>query len=255
MPQNPYLVSLVLATFFFVIMILMNVLANTLPIGGITTGAVSDKYPNLFQPTGATFSIWGIIYLLLGIFLVSQMTSLSSISAINSSFLIKLNYLFTLTSIINVLWLFAWHYDRIGLSVILMLVLLVLLAWIALNLKDTGRLSQAAFGIYFGWITVATIANITIWLVKIGIPHDTNFSIVLTSIILIIGVLITAFVLVKTQLLFYGIVILWAYAGILIRHLSENEFNRGFPLIYSTTIFSLIIVLATVMFVFLYAKK
>ncbi len=255
MPQHPYLVSLVLATFFFVIMILMNVLANTLPIGGITTGAVSDKYPNLFQPTGATFSIWGIIYLLLGIFLVSQITSLSSISAINSSILIKLNYLFALTSIINVLWLFAWHYDRIGLSVIFMIVLLVLLTLIAIPVKDTGRLSQAAFGIYFGWITVATIANITIWLVKIGVFHDIKFSIVLTSIILIIGVLITAFVLLKTQLLFYGIVILWAYAGILIRHLSENEFNRSFPLIYSTTIFSLIIVLALVLHVFLYVKK
>lgn len=255
MPQHPYLVSLVLATFFFVIMILINVLANTLPIGGITTGAVSDKYPNLFQPTGATFSIWGIIYLLLGIFLVSQITSLSSISAINSSILIKLNYLFALTSIINVLWLFAWHYDRIGLSVIFMIVLLVLLAVIALNLKDTGRLSQASFGIYFGWITVATIANITIWLVKIGVPNQESASVILTSIILFIGVLICAFVLFKTQNVFYAIVILWAYAGILMRHLSENELNKSYPLIYSTSIISMVLILFQATYFFMVSKK
>jgi len=255
MPQNSYMFSLIIAVSFFVIMILMNVLANTLPLGGISTGAVSNKYHNLFQPTGATFSIWGVIYLLLGIFLVSQILTLGSESTLDRTLLIKLNYLFSLTSIFNVLWLFAWHYDTISLSVILMIVLLVLLAMIALIVKDTKILSQAAFGIYFGWITVATIANITIWLVKLGVPHQTNFSIILTSIILIIGVLICAFVLYKTHNVFYGIVILWAYAGILIKHVSENEFNRSYPLIYSTTIISMVFLLGQIITLFLYLKK
>ena len=57
----------------YVVMIAMNGLANALPLNGRTTGAVSDAYGNLFAPTGLTFAIWGVIYLLLGAHVLYQL--------------------------------------------------------------------------------------------------------------------------------------------------------------------------------------
>ena len=57
----------------FVFMITMNYLANALPLNGKTTGQLSDQYPNLFTPAGITFSIWGVIYLLLLVFIILQL--------------------------------------------------------------------------------------------------------------------------------------------------------------------------------------
>jgi hypothetical protein len=54
----------------FVVVVVVNALATTIPLGGMTTGQLSDLYPNLFVPAGLTFSIWGLIYLLLGICVV-----------------------------------------------------------------------------------------------------------------------------------------------------------------------------------------
>jgi len=64
-----------LNVFFFTIMLVMNYLANSLPLNNKTTGELSDSFPNLFVPAGITFSIWGIIYLLLLIFIVFQFTA------------------------------------------------------------------------------------------------------------------------------------------------------------------------------------
>ncbi len=56
----------------FVLMLVMNVLATTLPINGQATNEVSDRYDTLFAPIGFTFAIWGVIYLLLGVYTVVQ---------------------------------------------------------------------------------------------------------------------------------------------------------------------------------------
>ena len=57
-------------TVAYLAMIATNYLANALPIGGKTTGELSDNLPNLFTPAGVTFSIWGLIYLLLAVYVV-----------------------------------------------------------------------------------------------------------------------------------------------------------------------------------------
>jgi len=51
---------------FYLGMILFNFLANSLPLNNRNTGQISDDYPSHYTPSGFTFSIWGIIYLLLG---------------------------------------------------------------------------------------------------------------------------------------------------------------------------------------------
>ena len=102
------------------LMVYTNYLANALPIGGVTTGEVSDLLDNLFTPTGFTFSIWGIIYLSLFIFLIS----LFRISEEQKPFISKVLFLFNINSLLNISWIFAWHYMLFPLSLIIMLGLL-----------------------------------------------------------------------------------------------------------------------------------
>jgi hypothetical protein len=197
---------------FFAVMIVMNYLANALPLNGKTTGAVSDALPNLFAPAGLTFSIWGIIYLLLLVFCVTQFTSS------NQAVISRIGWLFAVSCILNAVWIVTWHYGRLPLSVIVMLGLLVSLIWINIIVKDLPfGLIKAAFGIYLGWICIATIANVTALLVSynwngFGISGETW-----TIIMIIVGALITVMTLWRLDNPFIGLAVVWAFAGIMIK--------------------------------------
>jgi hypothetical protein len=201
---------------FFAVMIVMNYLANALPLNGKTTGAVSDAFPNLFTPAGITFSIWGVIYLLLLVFCVTQFTSS------NQAIISRIGWLFAVTCFFNALWIVAWHYDRLPLSVVIMLGLLVSLIWINIIIKDLPfGLIKAAFGIYLGWICIATIANVTALLVTynwsgFGISGETW-----TIIMIIVGALVTALTLWRLDNPFIGLSVAWAFAGIMIKRQAD----------------------------------
>lgn len=121
---------------FFGVMVLMNYLANALPLNNKTTGQLSDALPNLFVPTGLTFSIWGVIYLLIAVFLVLQFRSS------NEKMLESIGWLFAISCFLNALWIVAWHYQRIPLSVMIMILLLITLIYINLSIRNLpmGRL-------------------------------------------------------------------------------------------------------------------
>lgn len=197
---------------FFAAMIVMNYLANALPLNGKTTGELSGSFPNLFVPAGVTFSIWGIIYLLLLVFCVIQF------SPANQVVISRIGWLFSVSCILNALWIVAWHYGRLPLSVIIMLGLLVSLIWINIIIKDLPfGLIKAAFGIYLGWICIATIANVTGLLVAnnwngFGIPEETW-----TVIMIFTGALITMVALWSFDNPFIGLSVVWAFAGIMIK--------------------------------------
>ena len=197
-------------------MIVMNYLANALPLNGKTTGALSDAYPNLFVPAGVTFSIWGVIYILLVTFCVIQFTT--SHQAVIS----LIAWLFGITCIFNALWIVAWHYERLPLSLILMLGLLVSLIWINLFIKDLpAGFIKAAFGIYLGWICIATIANVTALLVNygwggFGISEETW-----TIIMIAAGTLIVSLTVLRLDNPFVGLSVVWAFAGIMIKRQAD----------------------------------
>lgn len=233
----------------FLAMIFVNYLANALPLGGITTGEASDMYPNLFTPAGITFSIWGVIYLFLLGFTIYQFKTPKDKKRAQT--LAKLRKLYLATSLANIAWIFAWHYQIIWLSVIIMITLLTLLIFIAelintekYSLKETV-LVRIPFSIYFGWITVATIANITVFLVSInwdglGISDD-----IWAVYVLLVGAAIGICRTVKNQNLYYGSVFVWAYAGILLKHTSSTGFSNAYPNIVSTVIICLILFITT----------
>jgi hypothetical protein len=164
---------------FFIIMVTMNWLAISLPLNGKSTKELSDKYPNLFVPAGITFSIWSVIYLALLIFCIYQVRSLFSKKTEPHLAMIlnAIGYLFILNATFNALWIVAWHYEILPLSIVFMLGILGTLITINKNLRHlqpylSGGLKvivKASFGLYLGWICIATIANVTAVLVAYGI--------------------------------------------------------------------------------------
>ena len=231
----------------FILMVAVNALANLLPINGVDTGAVSDSYANLFAPAGLTFLIWGLIYLLLAIYTIYQLT-IKKDSELGSGLLNKVGIIFSVSSLANTLWIFTWHYNIIYLSMVLMAVILVCLIMIVgtirkqtLGVKDK-LMVKLPFSIYFGWITVATIANATVLLVSLGWNGFGLAQEVWTIIILAVGAVIGILTIIRNKDYSYGLVILWAYAGILIKHLSKS----GFAGMYQSVVIAVIACLALV---------
>ena len=236
--------SLIFAGLAYIAMVVVNVLANSLPINGRATGEISDAYANLFAPAGITFAIWGLIYLLLAGYLIYQVSSRNDKREALYS---KVNLLFIGTSIANIAWIFSWHYDLIGLSVVIMAILLVLLIRIA-DIMRVQRFGPAErlfiatpFAVYFGWITVATIANITVFLVSINWGGFGIAEAVWTSIVLLVGATIGVLRMRFDRSTAYGLVLVWAYGGILLKHLSPAGFDGQYPGIIATVLICLIL--------------
>lgn len=204
--------------------ITVNALANALPINGKNTGALSDLYPNLFVPAGLTFSIWGLIYLLLIGFVVYGLGK-SMTSANDFPHLDKIGGLFVLNCLANIGWIFSWHYLQIYLSLVIMLVLLGTLIAIYQKLeigKFTASRSEILrvhipFSVYLGWISVATIANATAVLVHSGWQGWGMGEVGWAITMIIVGMLLALRMLIGRLDLFYGAVVVWAYIGILIK--------------------------------------
>ncbi|MFU8786923.1 MAG: TspO/MBR family protein [Candidatus Izemoplasmataceae bacterium] len=222
----------------FIVMITMNVLANSLPLNNQTTGEISAKYPSLFTPAGITFSIWGIIYLLLMIYVGTVL--LIPAMQIDGTYKETVIILFIFSSIFNTLWLLCWHYDKIFLSTIVMILLLITLGAAFKIIPSSDAFTKTAFSVYFGWISIATIANVTILLVS---RNFTGFGIsepIWLVVILLIGIIILSILLYQTGDVVYGIVFIWAYFGIFLRHYTQQDLPQSYPLI---TLYILILLL------------
>jgi hypothetical protein len=232
----------------FVAMVTVNFLASSLPINNRSTGEISDAYPNLFTPAGITFSIWGIIYLLLAGFVIYQFIAFGKkTDQKKQNLLQKINLLFLASSVANISWILAWHYDFIGLSVAIMLILLILLIRLA-DLTRPAAFSKSEriwitlpFSVYFGWITVATIANITVLMVSLNWEGFGLADSVWTIVILLVGALIGILRMQKDQKVAYGFVLVWAYLGILLSHTSDTGFDSKYPVIIITLIVCLVL--------------
>ena len=227
--------------------ILVNILANTIPIGGKTTGELSALYPNLFVPAGITFSIWGVIYILLAIFVFYQAKDLSKLK--KDPIVERISWWFVVTSLANIGWIYAWHYERIFLSLLLMLVLLASLLKIYTRLgigqravsRSEKYLVHLSFSIYLGWITVATIANVTALLVALNWNRFGLSEVFWTVLVLIIATVITLTILRRKNDVFFAIVVIWAFVGIFIRHVTTGGASLWFLLL---VLFIAVVVLA-----------
>jgi len=204
-------------TLALIFLLVMNTLAITLPLNGKTTGELSDMYPNLFVPAGFTFSIWSVIFLGLIALVVYQWKASAEDSQINT-----LGPWFAINGLANGLWVVAWHYEMLLLSIVIMLILLVSLIMMhrKLDINYFGEHGVKWFvfvpiSIYLGWISVATIANFTTILVDSGWSGGGISEEYWASIMLAIAVVLGGLMMYRHKDIFFAGVIAWASYGIL----------------------------------------
>jgi len=212
----------------FALTVVVNGLAgSTTILGGKLTSAISDANPSLITPAGYVFSIWGIIYILLGVFVIFQVLP----SQKGGDYQRKIGWLFVLSSLLNVAWLFLWQFEYLSLSVVLMFLLLATLIAIYLRL-NIGKSSVSMrerlavhlpFSVYLGWITIASIANVTVALVSVnwggfGVSQGTW-----AFLIVIIALVITLLVIATRRDVAYGLVIIWAFLGIAVKQSGTQD--------------------------------
>lgn len=235
-----------------ILMLVVNGLANAIPFNGLTTGEISDRFPVYFVPAGYVFSIWGLIYLGLAAFAVYQMLPAQR----ENPRLRKVGYLFVLSGIMNSIWLFLWHYQLFVLSLLVMVGLLVLLIMIYLRLGigiyQPDNLEKWCLhipvSIYLGWITVATIANATDVLYYLE-WNGWGFSPEAWGVILLsVGVLIAAAISFSRGDIAYLLVIMWAYAGIAVKHATV-------PMIAASAWASAVVVLVVLIAGYVYHRR
>lgn len=225
---------------FFAVMIVMNYLANALPLNNKTTGELSDSFPNLFVPAGITFSIWGVIYLLLLIFTVFQFTVKGKEASA------EIGWLYAISCILNALWIVFWHYGKLPLSLLVMAGLLITLIYIGLTItKMPYGIIKASFGIYLGWICIATIANVTALLVNYGwngfnISHE-----IWTIVMIFAGALISSLAIIRLSNPFIGLAVVWAFIGIAIKRQDDHR------IIFISAIIALLLVAVLTVRIFL----
>ena len=204
-----------------ILTIIINGLANSLPINNQTTGEISDRFNVLFVPEGYVFSIWGLIYLGLIAFGIYQLLPFQR----ENEKLVKIGYLPTIASISNIAWLLLWHYEYFELTMIAMAILLVTLIAIYVGLK-IGRqkvstrevwLVNIPFSIYLGWITVATIANATALLDHLNWGMWGISAEAWTVIMLAVGVIVATVMAITRGDIAYLLVLIWAFSGIAIK--------------------------------------
>ncbi len=206
----------------FVLTVLVNGLAgSTTIIGGRNTAEVSGSFPTLITPAGYVFAIWGVIYVLLGVFVVFQALP----SQREKDYQKKIGWRFILSSMFNVVWLFLWQFEFLSLSVVVMFLLLASLIAIYLSL-NIGRSAvslreklavRTPFSVYLGWITIASIANVAAALVSLnwggfGLSPETW-----AALVVIVALMITLLIVAVRRDVAYGLVIIWALVGIAVK--------------------------------------
>lgn len=248
--MNPRLLSL-LQIIFFAGTIAVNALANALPINGLNTGEVSALYPNLFVPAGFTFSIWGIIYLLLLIYIIVSTMILVKQEKEDSAYMhvSAIAPLFVVSCILNVAWILAWHHLQTVLSLIIMLWLLRTLIGIYMKMQKTRASITGVyflslyipFVVYLAWICVATIANSAALLVNIQWNAFGIEEWIWSCAMIIVAFLLSAGFAFWRGELSFALVIAWACFGIYKGQFAANETvaNTAFSAVILSLIFGI----------------
>jgi hypothetical protein len=205
----------------YIVTVAVNTAAVVIPLGGMTTAQLSDRFPVPVVPANFVFSIWSVIYLmLLGFTLYQARPSLRTDASLR-----RLGYLPALTGVLNAAWVLLWQYQVFALTVPVMLLLLATLIVIWLRAREPraedsvarGWLVLLPFSVYLGWITVATIANVSQQLYGAGFRGEPLGGDLWAAMLLLIGVGIAAVMVLRGRDVAFGAVIVWAYAGVTVK--------------------------------------
>ena len=218
-----------------IIVLSVNALANILPINGYNTGQISGFYPNFFVPAGFTFGIWGIIYfLLIGFVFCSLFAAFGKFNEAAKAAINKAGPYFLITCLLNAGWIVAWHYLYLGLSLVIMIAFLVLLILLFMSIRPLKNKMPFfyrlwvyhSFLVYLGWISVATIANVTALFVGIGWLGGPLSPQTWSIIMILIALLLGIFMVGRLRQPAFGFVLAWAFWGIYAKQ-STEAWNVG----------------------------
>jgi len=215
----------VLNFIFFVIAFAVANLSQLKIFGGVTNADISNKYETVFTPAGITFAIWGVIYLSLFGFTIYHLIKAfkdHEQSEANQA-LLKIGNLFIINNMATTFWVFAFAYEYLLLSMILIIIQLITLLMISikLNIFDIHKtfynklFTQFPLSIYFSWLCVATIANVSVYLISIGFKGINNLGEAEFAIVMIfIAILVSLFITSVKKNPFFALVTIWALYGI-----------------------------------------
>jgi len=216
--------------------IAVNGLANALPIAGRLTGEISDSFPVLITPAGYVFAIWGVIYLGLAGYALWQSLPAQAANPRVRALALPV----TIGNLANLVWILLWHYLWIGSSLIAMLVLLASLIVTYLRLRPAPGTADArvalsraeriwargTFSVYLGWITVATVANVTVSLYDAGWDGGFLPAQGWGVVTLLVATALGTRMLLRYRDGGYAAVLVWAFVGIVVAQ-SSSTFVAG----------------------------
>lgn len=223
----------ILNTFSYIALIFANIFVNVFKLGGNTTGGVSAKYTTLITPAPFTFSIWAVIYSLILLFVLYQW---GVFDKTNHSDTVRKNIglWFCVSCVLNILWLILWHFQKIGLSTLVIAALLISLIIIR-NILDKTPTEKPqiltvniGFSLYFGWLIAATITNIAVFLKSVNWNGFSLSDTFWAIIVLIVGTVIGSLLILKKKNFIGALAVIWAYVGILARHIGRTGFNGAY---------------------------
>jgi hypothetical protein len=186
------------------------------PLGGYSQADISNMYPNAITPAGFTFSIWSLIYLswiILGFSIVLGKVKISR----------KQSLYFSWAIMLTGIWLVPWWYNMIGVSLIIMLVLLWVLKYVFRLTRDSAPALRQSVDLTLGWINIATVANITIYLVSLGFTGGNIPEIYWAIGVLGLASLLTAYYQCRYHTYIISLVFLWTLFGVWVAHDSFEQ--------------------------------
>lgn len=222
----------------FVVTLVVNGLGAAGVINGLSQKEISDRYITLITPSPATFSIWSVIYTFLLISIAVMI--LKSEDPYYRAAVKEISTLFRISSVLNILWIVSFSFLLVEISVLFIFSFLVVLTLILGRLLklQTGRrwLLPLTFGLYAGWLIIATVVNIASALVKM---EWTGFGIAPATwsvVILLIGVVLASLIMMRLQNAILALPVAWAYFGIYQFLVSPVGFKGAYPTLQITAL-------------------
>lgn len=199
-----------------ILVFVFNFLTGTGRINNLSQADISAMFPTKITPAGFAFSIWGVIYALV---LIAVLWMLFKHSDRRMSEVIHaVGWWFNLSCLANIVWTITFSYLRLPLSTLLIFILLVSLTTILMRLSKLNVKVKAifplAFGMYAGWVMIATVVNIAASLVQIGWDGFGLSEILWASIILVVALFIVFYVTYRTTNVIIPLPVAWAYFAI-----------------------------------------
>lgn len=232
--------------------LIINALGAFGKINGLSQKDISDKYITLITPAPSTFSIWSVIYALLIISLILMLVKNKDLyyqKAID-----EISPLFRISCILNIVWIVTFSYLQIALSTLFILGFAIVLSLICMKLLiiDDGKhfLLPLTFGMYTGWLIIASVVNVAAALVKakwdgFGIAPE-----IWAIIILIISIVLVLVINRSIRNAIFPLPIAWAYFGIYKYLNSPEGFKGEFASLETVALIGIGILLAISMFQF-----